>query len=162
LQCGVDRLVAAHDRRRIHLAELVAHARGEPEDTCGVTDPLLSFDRLERDDLRDMIRAVLLGGVPDDFVAASLVKVHVDIGHLDPVGVQEPLEQQPVTQGVEVGDPQDVRHHRARGRTAAGPHPDPLLAREPDQVPHDQEVALEPHLPDDRELVIDPLDNLVG
>jgi hypothetical protein len=41
LQRRVDRLVAAHDRRRVHLAELVAHARREPEHPAASRMPCL-------------------------------------------------------------------------------------------------------------------------
>ena len=71
------------------------------------------------------------------------------------VGVQEPLEQQPVAQWIEVGDPQRVGHDRAGRRPPPRAHADALLAREVDEVPHDQEVPGEPHLRDDRELVVD-------
>ena len=108
-----------------------------------------------------MVRAVALGGVADHLVAAALVEVHVDVGHLDAVGVQEPLEQQPVAQRVEVGDPQRVGDDRPRRGAAARSDPDPLLAREPDQVPHDQEVPREPHVGDHRQLVVQPIADLL-
>ena len=155
LQRGVDRLVAAHDRRGVHLAELVADARREAQHACGVADPLLALDRLERDDLGHVIHAVLLGRVADHLVATALVEVHVDVGHLDPVGIEEPLEQQPVAQRIEIRDPQRVRHDRSGRRSPPRAHADALLAREVDEIPHDQEVPGEPHLRDDRQLVVD-------
>ena len=78
--------------------------------------------------------------VADDLVPPTLVEVHVDVGHLDALGVQEPLEDEPVLERVQVGDPQRVRHDGARGGAATRSHADPVLAREPDQVPDDQEV----------------------
>ena len=48
----------------------------------GIAQRLLALDRREGDDLRDMIGAVLLGGVTDDVGAVALVEVHVDVGHL--------------------------------------------------------------------------------
>ena len=102
-----------------------------------------------------MVRAVPLGRVADHLVATALVEVHVDVRHRPAGGVEEPLEDQAVAQRVEVGDPQAVRHHGARRRAAARAHADAALAREPDQVPDDQEVSGEPHLGDDAELVVD-------
>ena len=107
-------------------------------------------------------RAVLRGHVPDHLVAPALVEVHVDVGHLDPPGVQEPLEDQVVPERIEVGDPQRVRDHRTRGRAPAGPDADAVLAREPDQVPHDQEVAREPHRRDHAELLLDAFEDRSG
>ena len=60
LQRLVDRVVAAQDRGRIHLAETIPDRRREPEDAGGVADPLLALDRLERDDLGDVVGAVLV------------------------------------------------------------------------------------------------------
>ena len=155
LQRVLDRVLPSEDRRRVHLAEPVAHRGGEAQDSRRVPDPLLPLDRLERDDLRDVVGAVPVGHVLDDLVAAAHVEVHVDVGHLLALGVQEALEDQPVPQRVEVGDPQAVRDHRAGGRPAARADPDAALAREPDQVPDDQEVAGEPHVPDDGQLRVD-------
>ena len=104
----------------------------------------------------------LLGRVADHLVAAALVEVHVDVGHLDALGVQEPLEQQAVAERVEVGDPQAVRHDRAGRRSPPRTDADALLAREPDEVPDDQEVAGEPHLQDDAQLEVEPVRDLRG
>ena len=109
-----------------------------------------------------MVRAVSLGRVPDHFVPPALVEVHVDVRHRSPRRVQEPLEDQPVPERIEVGDPQAVRHDRARSRPAARSDADPALARESDQVPHDQEVPGEAHLGDDVELVVDAPADVVG
>ena len=162
LQRVFDRVVPAHHRRRVHLAEAVAHHRREAQHARGVADALLALDRLERDDLGDVVRAVLLGGVADHLVATTLVEVHVDVGHLDALGIEEALEQQAVAQRIEVGDAQAVRHHRAGRAAAAGPDADAVLARVADQVPHDQEVAAEPHRRDDPELVVDAVSHLGG
>jgi hypothetical protein len=107
-----------------------------------------------------VVRAVPGRGVADHLVAAAIVEVHVDVGQLDPLWVQEPLEDQPVPQGVDVGDPQAVGDDRPRCGPPARPDPDPVLAGEPDQVPHDQEVAREPHRPDHTQLAVDPLPDL--
>ena len=162
LQRVFDRVVPAHHRRRVHLAEAVPHHRREAQHARGVADALLALDRLERDDLGDVVRAVLLGGVADHLVATTLVEVHVDVGHLDALGIEEALEQQAVAQRIEVGDAQAVRHHRAGRAAAAWPDADAVLARVADQVPHDQEVAAEPHRRDDPELVVDAVSHLGG
>ena len=160
LQRVLDRIVAAHDGGRVHLAETVAHDRREPEHAGGVADALLALDRLERDDLRDVVGPVLLGRVADHLVATALVEVHVDVGHLDALGVQEAFEQQAVAQRIEVGDAQGVAHDRAGRRASARPNADALLASVPDQVPDDQEVAAESHARDHAELVVDALADL--
>ena len=75
----------------------------------------------------------------------GVVEVHVDVRHLHALGVQEPLEDQPVPQRVEVGDAQrsttrPIRRRdpaparpgcRARGRTGSGPTPSGSTRRSP-------------------------------
>ena len=135
LERVLDREVPAHHRRRIHLAEAVADDRWEAEHARRVADALLPLDGLERDDLRDVVGAVPLRRVADHLVPATLVEVHVDVGHRSPGGVQEAFEDQPVAQRIEIGDLQAVRHDRpgrrapprarrgsrSRARTGSGP-----------------------------------------
>ncbi len=156
----LDGGLAAEHRRRVHLAEAVPDTRRVAQDAGPVADPLLPLDGLERHDLRDMVGAVPLGDVADDLVAPALVEVHIDIGHLLALGVEEALEDQPVAQRVEVGDAEAVGDHRAGRRAASGPHADPVLPREADQVPDDHEVPGEAHRGDDRELVVQALADL--
>jgi hypothetical protein len=68
-------------------------------------------------------------------------------------GIQESLEQQSVSDWIDVGYPETVGYQRAGRRPAARPDRHPLLARIVDEVPHHQEVAGEAHLLDDGQLV---------
>ena len=153
----LDREFAPQNRRWVHLAEPIAHRRRESEHPGGVPDPLLPLDGLERDDLGhrrigDLSHGgcpVPLGDVPDDVVPAPGVEVHVDVRHLLARGVQESFEDEPVPQRVEVGDAQAVGHDRPGRRPTPRSDPDPVVPSEPDQVPHDQEIAGEPHGRDD-------------
>jgi hypothetical protein len=108
------------------------------------------------------VLAVALHHVADDLVAPVVGEVDVHIRHGDPLGVQESLEEEPVADGVHVGDGEAVRDERARRGAAPGAHRDPLPAREGDEVPHHQEVAGEPHGGDDTQLVAKPLEHGVG
>ncbi len=62
----------------------------------------------EGDDLADLVPPVLLGNVLDHLLAAVLAEVHVDIGHGDPLGVEEAFEKQVVGDRVDIGDPDGV------------------------------------------------------
>ena len=50
--------------------------------------------RAERDDLRDLVFAVLVDGVVDHLRAPIVGEVHVNIGHGDATGIEEALEDQ--------------------------------------------------------------------
>jgi len=73
LEGPLDRVLPAEHRGRVHLAQAVADGGGEVQHAGGVADALLPLDRLERDDLRDVVAAVLGGRVPDDLVPPALV-----------------------------------------------------------------------------------------
>ncbi len=158
----LERDVLAHHRRRHRLGDPVAHRERVAQDATGVLDRLLGLDRAVGDDHGDPIVAVLVGDVADHLTAPTLVEVDVEVGHRDPLGVQEPLEQQPVHQRVEIGDPQCVGDDRPGTGAAARPHPDALLLRPVDEVGDHQEVAGEPHLEDHADLEVGPGARLGG
>ena len=139
----------------VHLA--VAHA----QHAAHVADRGPGEHRAEGDDLGDVVLAVLAADVVDDLVPALVLEVHVDVRHRHAVGVEEPLERQPVVERVHRRDAQRVGHDRARRGPPAG-RGDPLLAGEPDEVRHDEEVAGVAHRDDHAQLVVQPLLELRG
>ncbi len=93
-------------------------------------------------------------------VAALDREVDVDVRHRDPLGVEEPLEQQAVLEWIDVGDAQREGNDRAGCRAASGTDRDPVVLGELDEVPDDQEVSAEAHRVDHRELDLEPLGRL--
>ncbi|MDF9803148.1 hypothetical protein M2436_001695 [Streptomyces sp. HB372] len=144
------------------LGEPVAHRVRVAEDAGGVLDGVLGLDLAVGADHGDLVGAVLLSHVPDHLDAPALVEVDVDVGHGDALGVEEPLEDQPVLDRVEVGDAHRVRDDRPGGGTTAGAHRDAVVLGPHDEVGDDQEVPREPHLDDDVHLVLDLLLPVVG
>jgi len=123
---GVDnagqRDVLGHDRRRKHLGDTVGDREAwlPVQDASGILDRGLGLNGAECDDLRDLVAAVRVGGVADHLAAAAVVEVDVEVRHRLPFRVEEPLEQQPVRNGVDVGDAQYKRHQAARTGASAG------------------------------------------
>ncbi|CAB4851354.1 unannotated protein [freshwater metagenome] len=145
--------VLTHHRGRHRLGDALPHREGVPERPGGVPDRRLGLDRAVGDDLGDAFLAVLLGGVADHVAASSLIEVHIDIGHRDAVGVEEPLEEEAVSDGVKLGDAEGVRDERAGRRSSARAHADPALFGVTTQVGGDEEVAREPHLAHDTHFI---------
>ncbi len=145
--------VLAHHRRGHRLGDPVGDAERQAEDAGAVLDGRLGLDRAVGDDLRHPVRAVLVGGVLDHLAAPTLVEVDVDVGHRDPLRVQEALEDQAVLQRIKLGDAQRPRDDRSRGRPATRSHPDADGLGMPHQVGHHQEIAGEAHLRDHLQLV---------
>ena len=103
--------------------------------------------------------AEALVDVLDDLVAAGRLEIDVDVGHLAAGGVEEPLEEQLVGDGVGVGHAQHVAHDAVAGR-AAPRVVDAALAGELDDVAHGQEVLGEAELLDHLELALEALQDL--
>ena len=146
LETGPQRGVPAHHERGHGLGDLVAEGIRQAEDTGPVAHGRPCLDCREGDDLGDVIGAVALGHITDHLAPASLVEVHVDVGHLLAARVQEPLEEKVVADRVEIDDAKAVGDTAARGRATPGTDPDPRLPRVVDDVPDDEEIAGETHL----------------
>ena len=68
--------------------------------------------------------------VLDHLAAPMVVEVDVDVRHRHALGIQEALEDEPVPQRVDVGDPERVGDERPGRRAAARPDADaPARAR---------------------------------
>ena len=107
-------------------------------------------------DLGGVVPAVALVHVLDDLFSTVALDVDVDVGRAIALGRQEPLEQQTERHRVGLGDA-EREAHCAVGRAAATLTEDVGAIAELDEIPHDEEVAGEPEVLDDIELVVDRL-----
>ena len=105
-------------------------------------------------DLRRVVAAVLGVDVLDDLLAPVALDVDVDVRRAVALGRQEALEQQAERHGVGGGDAEGVADRRVGGAAPALAE-DVGLPAEAHEVPHDEEVAGEAELLDDRQLVVD-------
>ena len=140
-----------------HLGDAVDLGQGHLEDAADVADGPPGGHGPEGDDLADVLLAVLLGHVLDHLLPAAAAEVHVDVGQADALGIEEALEEQVVLDRVDLGDLEGVGQEAPGGRTAARADRDALLAGGLEQVPDDEEVALEVHLLDELDLALEPL-----
>ena len=107
---------------RDQLRDSVDFADLHVEHAADVLDRRARAERAERDDLRDLLAAVLLGDVLNDLAAAMRAEVDVDIGHADALRIEEALEQQAVLQRIDVGDLHRIADQTAGRRSAPGTH----------------------------------------
>ena len=103
---------------RDRLGDAVDLAVGVAEHAADVADRGPGEHRAERDDLGDVVLAVLAPDVGDDLVAPAVLEVDVDVGHRHAVGVEEPLERELVEDRV---DRRDARACRSRCEPGALP-----------------------------------------
>ncbi len=159
LQLGalVEGAVEGHVDRRGHEAgDPVGIGVRHAEGATGVAQRRLRAERAERDDLGDAIAAVLFGDVAQYLVATVIGEVHVDVGHLAALEVEEALEDEPVPDRVDIRDVEAVEDDARRG-AAAHPHRDAARPGETGEVVDDEEVGAEPRLAHDVELVLEAL-----
>ena len=85
-------------------------AERDAEHAADVLEYRAGRKRPERDDLRDRILPVFLPDILDHLLTLVVGEVDVDVGHADPVGVQEALEEEIVLERVDIGDAEGIRH----------------------------------------------------
>jgi hypothetical protein len=142
---------------RHQLRHPVDLAIGEAQRAADIAQHGARLQLAEGDDAGDPIGAVLVAHVADHLVAPVLTEIDVEVGHRDPLGVQEALEQQAEAKRVQISDRQCPGDHRARARAAPRPDRDALLLGPLDEVGDDQEVAVVLHALDHLELVVQTL-----
>src|SRR5215210_2038416 len=145
------------------LGELVGIRVGVLVDPTRVPYGGLRADGPERDDLGDvLVPTVLVRDVAHHLRAPRNREVYVHIRHVDAVRVQETLEEQGVLQGIEIRDLQRVGDDGAGCGPAPRANRDLPVLRVLDEVPHDQEVISETHLPDGLELELEAPSHLLA
>ncbi len=112
-----------------------------------------------RADAGDMGGAVTAEDIVDHLVAHLPVEIEVDVGQIDPTGVEEPLHLQAEPQRIDVGDAEQVADQRVAGRAAQG-HGVAAAADVPRDVAHHQEIAGQPRRADEGQLLAQPLARL--
>ncbi len=101
-----------------------------------------------------MIAAVMTGDVIDHLVPPVHAEIHVKVGHRNPLGIQEPLEQQVEFDRVEIGNLQRISHQRSRTRTPARTYRNQIVFRPLDKVGNNHEITGKTHLGDHFQLEI--------
>ena len=146
------------DFKRNHLRQTIRQAVGLALHPRHVTDYRLGGHRTESDDLAYRVASVFFGHILDYPVATIHAEVDVEVGHRYPFRVKESLEQQVVFQRVKVSNLLHIGHQRPGTRPPTRPYRYTVALGPLDKVHHDQEVTREPHLDNDIQLEIQPVD----
>ena len=128
------------------LGDLVHLGVGQVHHPSHIPDHAPGGHGAEGDDLGHVVLAVLPADVLNDLPPPGVAKIHVDIRHADPLGVQEALEVEAVFHRVDVRDIEAVADHGPGGAAPARPHGDAHAAGVADEVGDDEEVVREAHL----------------
>ena len=96
--------------------------------------------------MRTVLVAILVHHPFQHLPPAIIIKVGVDIGQGDTVGIQETLEQQVVFQGINLRDAQAVGHNRPGCRpTSRSHHHAQFLSGRTNKVGYNQEITRKTH-----------------
>ena len=87
-------------------------------DTRHVLDRCFCRHCVKGHHLRHTVLAILPCHVLDHFFTPIIRKVHVNIGHVRALCIEEALKRELVANGIDVSDPQGVGHQAAGSRTA--------------------------------------------
>ena len=98
-----------------HLGDAIDIGVGDVHGAANVLDGGFGGHGAEGNDLGNVVAAVLLRDVVDDFAAAIHAEIDIDIRHGDALGIQEALEEQLVLQGIDIGDAEGVGDQRSGG-----------------------------------------------
>ena len=120
----------------------VCHVQGPPD----IPDGRLGAHGSEGYDLADTIATVLFDHILDDFAAAVLAEVNVNIRHRDTFRIEEPLKQQVVGERIEIGDLDGIRYQRTGGRTPPGTDRNAAILGPADKIGDDQEIGRKFHV----------------
>ncbi len=142
---------------RDHLRDPVDLAVRDLEHAACVAHGGPGEHRPERDDLGDPVAAVLLLDVVDHPVSPGNGEVDVHVGHGLAARIEEALEEEVVSDRIDVRDLERVGGDGSRGRSSPRADLNPVLPGEADEVPDDQEVVGEAHLLDRLQLELDAL-----
>src|SRR5262249_21391208 len=110
-----------------HLGDAVSIRIAQAHHTAHVAHYTLCPEGAESNDLRDGSLSIFAANVVDNLSAPVLAEVDVDIRWADAVRVQKPLEDQPESKGVQVGDLEHISRQRPGCRASTGSHRNGML-----------------------------------
>ena len=158
LSIHLDRAVNRHRRPGAfignQLRDLVDKGVRKIQHPPHVPDHALGFERAECYDLRHAVLAVFLDYIVDYLSTSLEAKIHVDIRHRHPFGVQKSFEEQTVMNRIDIGDPHTIRNQAPCRAAAARSHryaPRPGVV---DKVPYNQKIVHIAHPPYYIQLII--------
>ena len=95
--------------------------------------------------------------IADDFLAPVHAEIDVKVRHADPLGVQEPFEEQGIAQRIKIGDRKRIGHKRTRARATPRAHRNIMILCPFNKISDDQKIARKTHSLNDAQFEIEPL-----
>src|SRR5262245_31303022 len=141
----INRDIAATNRRRNHLGDLLNFGVGHLKRPSYILDHSPRRHRSEGDDLSDILSAIQIADVIDDVGTPANAEVNINIWHSYAFRVKESLEEQIVLNWINVRDFKTVCDDTSGSRTAAWANRDTVFLRVFNEVPDNEKIARKSH-----------------
>src|SRR6056297_2065955 len=142
------------DRIGYQLGDLVDFTVSHAHGPADVTHHGPGQHRSESNDLGDIIPAVPLADVIDDFFTTANAEIDVDVRHGNPLGIQKTFKQKVIGKRVDIGDLEGIGDQTAGGAAAARADRDIMVLGPVDEIGDDQEIPWKAHLNADLQLFV--------
>ena len=147
---------------RDHLGDRIHLCIRQIHHTSDITDNASRCQRTKRNDLNDTVIAIFSSDVINNLLPSFKTKVNVNIRHGYSFRVEKTLEQQIITNWIQLCDAQCIRNQASRCRSTPRSDHDIMITGIFDKIPHNQEIVNVSHVPDRRQLIIQPLFQFLG
>src|SRR5579875_1956096 len=142
--------------RRHQLRDTVHITIWHIERTAHIFDGGLCCHRIEGDDLRHLLAAILSCNVLNHLTPPVHAEVNINVRHGDTLRVQKTLKEQLILERINICDLHHIPNERSCRRPSTWSHRNVVLTRITDEVPHDQEITGKLHLLNDGNLTLQP------
>ena len=147
---------------RDHLGDRIHLCIRQIHHTSDITDNASRCQRTKRNDLNDTVIAIFSSDVINNLLPSFKTKVNVNIRHGYSFRIEKTLEQQIITNWIQLCDAQCIRNQASRCRSTPRSDHDIMITGIFDKIPHNQEIVNVSHVPDRRQLIIQPLFQFLG
>ena len=159
--CTVEQLTELQPVRH-EFGQAVDLFDGDVQYPRSIADGTLCGHGAVGDDVRHLVTAVGIDDVLNDLVPSDVIKINIDIGQADAVGIEEPLKQKTVFEWIDIGDARAVGYNGARGRSASRSNAHSHFSGFAREVLYDEEIARISSTFDGSEFKIQAIADLFG
>ena len=158
LQCLID---GNAQFIRNHLCHAVTYSIRQIQHTSHIADNTSCCHGTESNNLYDTLLAVFADDIINDFLTSLEAEVHVNIRHGDAVRVQKALKEQIITNRIQCGNIQAVRHDTSCCGASPRSHHNVMLLGVMNEIPYNQEIIHKSHGLNGIQLIADTLFKLL-
>ena len=106
--------------------------------------------------LSDMIFTIFFPYIGEDGIPSSIRKIDVNVWHTHSSRIQEPFEEESISEWVNISNTREICENRTCSRPTSRSHRDSIVFRVAYEIGNDTEVSIESHYIYDCEFILEP------